>query len=288
MSCVGMMQGAFFKGRAECLRWVNETLDTNLSKVEQCSNGAVYCQLIDSVHYHKVRLQRIDWNATQEYAMEKNYKILQEAFNTCGISKHIEVQKLVRSKPQDNLEMLQWIMHYHEVNGGTDANYEPAKRRLDTSTTQKFPEWAGCSTGSGVARAQRDQPSSGQGQRRPHIGGNSNPGNGTGTGNGNSSGYSNRQPASGLNRSKPAGGAKSVEVREMKQRHTELEEEAKDLEHERNFYYGKLRNIEVKIQEAKDAGGAEDLDIMKGLVSSLEGILYEEDNEDPNVDTSMA
>ncbi len=34
----------------------------------------------------------------QEYAMEKNYKILQEAFNTCGISKHIEVQKLVRAK----------------------------------------------------------------------------------------------------------------------------------------------------------------------------------------------
>ncbi len=33
MSSVGMMQGAFFKGRAECLRWVNETLDVNLSKV---------------------------------------------------------------------------------------------------------------------------------------------------------------------------------------------------------------------------------------------------------------
>ena len=30
--------------------------------------------------------------------MEKNYKILQEAFNTCGIQKHVEVQKLVRAK----------------------------------------------------------------------------------------------------------------------------------------------------------------------------------------------
>ena len=166
MSSVGMMQGAFFKGRAECLSWANQTLDINLSKVEECANGAVYCQLLDSVHYHKVRMNRIDWTAKQEYAMEKNYKILQEAFNTCGIQKHVEVQKLVRAKPQDNLEFLQWIMHYHEVNGGSHPDYNARERRESTCVSGKFLEWVGPNTGGSIARAQRD--------RRPHMGGTTN------------------------------------------------------------------------------------------------------------------
>lgn len=269
-----MMQGAFFKGRAECLRWANETLDLSLSKVEECANGAVYCQLLDSVHYHKVRLNRIDWAAKQEYAMEKNYKILQEAFNTCGIQKHVEVQKLVRAKPQDNLEFLQWIMHYHEVNGGSHQDYNATERRRASCTSGKFLDWAGPNTGasSGIGRAQRDQNSAGNGSRRPHMGG---------TTNSNPSAYPNRAPAQGLNRS--AKQANDAAVEQLRNRHSELEEEAKDLEHERNFYYGKLRNIEVKIQEAKDAGGALAEGGFQSLVTSLESILYEEDTEEAEV-----
>jgi hypothetical protein len=52
--------------------------------------------------------------------------------------------------------------------------------------------------------------------------------------NSNTSAYPNRAPAQGLNRS-------TKEVEALRARHAELEEEAKDLEHERNFYYGKLK-----------------------------------------------
>ena len=53
-SNIGMMEGAFFVGRTELLNWVNETLQLNVSKVEQCCTGAIYAQIIDAIHPGKV------------------------------------------------------------------------------------------------------------------------------------------------------------------------------------------------------------------------------------------
>lgn len=50
MSNIGMMDGAFFVGRKELVDWVNDTLDVNISKIEQTANGAFACQLLDIMY----------------------------------------------------------------------------------------------------------------------------------------------------------------------------------------------------------------------------------------------
>jgi hypothetical protein len=53
---IGMMDSAYFVGRAELLQWINTTLSLNVNKVEETANGAVACQLMDVIHPNLVNM----------------------------------------------------------------------------------------------------------------------------------------------------------------------------------------------------------------------------------------
>ena len=74
---IGMMEGAFFVGRGEILSWLNELLSLQLTKVEQCATGAVYCQIIDAIYPGSFPLSKVKWNAKHDYEYVENYKVLQ-------------------------------------------------------------------------------------------------------------------------------------------------------------------------------------------------------------------
>ncbi|KAJ7939167.1 calponin homology domain-containing protein [Mycena leptocephala] len=62
--------------RTELLAWLNDLLQLNYTKVEQCGAGGAYLQILDSI-YGDIPMPRIKMNAKQEYEYLANYKIMQ-------------------------------------------------------------------------------------------------------------------------------------------------------------------------------------------------------------------
>jgi RP/EB family microtubule-associated protein len=116
--------------KGDLLNWVNSLLDLNLSKIEQLGTGAVYCQIFDTMFPGKIKINRVSWKARNEWEFIQNFKILQQAFEKCNIKKYIEIEKLSKSKYQDNLEFMQWFKRFYDLNGGNrQENYDPKSRR---------------------------------------------------------------------------------------------------------------------------------------------------------------
>ena len=74
-------------------------------------------------------MSRINFGARHEYESLTNYKVLQNVFNKNRISKPIPVDRLVRCKMQDNLEFLQWIKRFWDLNYTGEGLYDPEARR---------------------------------------------------------------------------------------------------------------------------------------------------------------
>jgi hypothetical protein len=131
---IGMMEGAFFVSKSKLLEWVNRLLvDANVRKVEDCANGAAYCRIIEKLFPGRLNLKKINNAAKHDYEFIGNYKLLQKAFDDCGIKKHIEVDKLIRGKFQDNLEFLQWLKSFFESKRPSAEEAPPRRRHSSGS-----------------------------------------------------------------------------------------------------------------------------------------------------------
>ncbi|KAH8503314.1 hypothetical protein Peur_067078 [Populus x canadensis] len=244
---IGMMDSAYFVGRSEILSWINSTLQLNLSKVEEACSGAVHCQLMDSVHPGMVPMHKVNFDAKNEYEMIQNYKVLQDVFNKLKITKHIEVSKLVKGRPLDNLEFMQWMKRYCDsVNGGL-VNYNPMERREackgGKETTKKCLQSQASSKGSTTA----PKVQSSHNARRNDV----------------SSAHPSNQS---VKASKPPCPVPAYDAEV-----TELKLSVDSLEKERDFYFAKLRDIEILCQSP----GIENLPV----VAAMKRILYSTDDD---------
>jgi len=115
----GLMEGAFFVSKNDILNWVKTNFSPGISKIEDASTGSLYCQIINEIYPKKVKMNKVNFKAKLEHESLANFKILQQGFMSCNISKNIEVEKLVKGKYQDNLEFLQWMKRYYDLNHGS-------------------------------------------------------------------------------------------------------------------------------------------------------------------------
>ncbi|GJN19778.1 hypothetical protein PR202_gb07087 [Eleusine coracana subsp. coracana] len=223
---IGMMDGAYFVGRNEILAWINTTLQLGLSKVEEAASGAVACQLMDAAHPGAVPMHKVNFDAKTEYDMIQNYKVLQDVFNKLKITKHIEVNKLIKKRPLDNLEFMQWMKRYCDsVNGGFMNSYNALERRenskggKETNRRTSVPSQAATKPASHRAQA------SSHGTKRAN-------------------GPVVSTPQRSAKTPTPANSGRPAYDEQI----TELKLLVDSLEKERDFYFSKLRDIEIMCQ----------------------------------------
>jgi RP/EB family microtubule-associated protein len=97
------------ESRSELLAWLNELLQINYTKIEQCGTGAAYCQILDSIyrasnrttlpplscippltcisHVVDIPMTRVKMNARHEYEFIANFKVMQNVFKAKRIDK---------------------------------------------------------------------------------------------------------------------------------------------------------------------------------------------------------
>eukprot|EP00741_Cyanophora_paradoxa_P007751 tig00001206_g7499.t1 len=218
----GMMDGAYFVPRTELLSWLNTTFGANYTKIEQCASGAIYCQIMDALYPGKVALSKVNFTAKQEYEYIKNYKVLQSAFDSVKIEKYIEVEKLIKGKYQDNLEFLQWMKRYYDLHHNGATEYNAAERR---KAAEKKPAAA---APSGVVKPKPAAAKPAAATKSAEA----------------------ARPGS----DKPSDGADDSRIRVLEEQLSELKTTVDGLEKERDFYFSKLRDIEILCQtsESKD------------------------------------
>nr|ACG32260.1 microtubule-associated protein RP/EB family member 3 [Zea mays] len=249
-SNIGMMDGAYFVGRNEILAWINTTLHLGLSKVEEAASVAVACQLMDAAHPGAVPMHKVNFDAKTEYDMIQNYKVLQDVFNKLKITKHIEVNKLIKGRPLDNLEFMQWMKRYCDsVNGGFMSSYNASERResskggKETNRRASVPSHTpakSASTGHKAQASHGAKRASGQTAGAPQR---------------------SAKPSPVANSSGPA----------YDEQITELKLLVDSLEKERDFYFSKLRDIEILCQNPE---------VEHVPVHAIQNILYTSE-EDP-------
>eukprot|EP00756_Hemistasia_phaeocysticola_P058128 Hpha_TRINITY_DN34740_c0_g1::TRINITY_DN34740_c0_g1_i1::g.178081::m.178081/K10436/MAPRE; microtubule-associated protein, RP/EB family len=249
----GMMDGAYFVSRSELIHWVNEFIGLNYSKVEQCCSGIAHIQIVDALFPGTVPLHKVNFSAKLEHEYINNLKVLQNAFSANGIKKVIEIERLVKGKYQDNLEFLQWIKRFADARMPQGLAYDAHAARENALQMQKRLQGRRGDGGKVPSARPRRPPQEPQDEGRPRA----------------STPPVHAKvvfPANSEQRVEQPEGYGAVkrggeERKQQQQRGTgdvQLLEELKaaqltadTLEQERDFYYSKLREIEILCQNAE-------------------------------------
>ena len=208
-------------------------------------------------------MSRVKFNVNTEYAYIQNFKILQSrrnlvrhliflqlrdskcyistdlvvklgTFTRHNIERVVPIESLIKCRMQDNLEFLQWTKrHWDQYFPGHDYD-ALARRKASGTPAAPPPSNSRTSTGTSARKAA----STPVNRAAPRV---------------------------------PAGGG--VASSALKQENETLKEAIAGLEKERDFYFSKLRDIELLLQKAVEETPEIEQD-ENGLVQHIQQILY--------------
>ena len=124
-------------GRLELLGWLNEMAEADYPKIELCSDGIAYCQIIDAIHPNVVQLQKLNFNAKNKDDYTRNLKVLEDALIKLKVNKQIQINLLANGKFQHNMDFIQWLFDYSKkINPNITATYNGYEKRLEAYKKQ--------------------------------------------------------------------------------------------------------------------------------------------------------
>ena len=210
----------------------------------------MHCQILDACHPGVVNMSKVNVNAKSEYEMVANYKVLQSVFDKLKITRNIEVNKLIKARPLDNLEFLQWMKYYYDcATGGMgppDANYDGEERRAHAK-------------GAGSAAPAKKPASSSKQQP--------------------STSASAAKKPTATARGVPTASSSNAKVATLQKEIESLKLAVERAEQEREFYFEKLQDVEFLCQRPEFVG--------QHLTCVVERILYHTEGK-PDVEAIIA
>ncbi|XP_077395223.1 microtubule-associated protein RP/EB family member 3a isoform X4 [Festucalex cinctus] len=234
--------------RHDMLAWVNDSLHLTYSKIEQLCSGAAYCQFMDMLFPGCILLKKVKFQAKLEHEFIHNFKVLQAAFKRMSVDKIISVEKLVKGKFQDNFEFVQWFKKFFDANYD-GKEYDPmlARQGQDVSPAPN-------------PGPQRTSPTVPKNMPTPQR-------------------VQHNTPALRKNSTLSRNGGSDAEITELNQQLMELKLTVDGLEKERDFYFSKLRDIELICQEHESENNPVLSRIINILYATEDGFAPPEDEE---------
>eukprot|EP01147_Barroeca_monosierra_P001058 gene1058-4290_t len=271
--------------RNDMIDWVNGLLKLNYTKVENLCTGAAYCQLMDMLWPGVINLKKVKFDAKHDYEFIENFKLLQSSFKKKKVDKEIGVERLVKGRFQDNFEFAQWFKKFFDANyNGNEYDAEerrsgkrvvapPTLSDAQHSTSVQKKSGSTLSSSSTTSKASRLQGKTKSGISTAHQSGKvSTESRVTPAGSSGNKGSQSQINSAVLKE-------KDLEVQQLQAEKEQLLLTINGLEKERDFYFSKLRQLEITCQEEnRDTLNVDE--VLSVLYETAEGFIQPESDEE--------
>merc|ERR1711892_386132 len=215
--------------RHDMIQWINTSLSTHYKKIEELASGAAYYQFMDMLFPACLSLKKIKFDAKHEHEFIHNFKALQNSFKKMGIDKVIPVERLVKGRFQDNFEFVQWFKKFFDANHQGDE-YDADAARSGAGAPARVGTKAPAASRSMATAAPKTMTTTRTAKSTPTV----------------SKTKTVTTKTTPQAKSQGDGEARR-QVQELNEKLVTMEGSMESLERERDFYFEKLRDIELMV-----------------------------------------